>query len=92
MSPQETVLFVRNVPICHRCKYRRVGECGADERHEMISAKASRHECPLHQFAARGAGDVVASVIHRITGIQPCGGCKKTGEVINRIVPFKVLT
>jgi cytidine deaminase len=40
----------------------------------------------------RGLGDVVAKVIHSTTGIQPCGGCKKRQEALNRLVPFRQLT
>ena len=35
----------------------------------------------------RGIGDVVAAVTSAV-GIQPCGGCKKRQEALNKLVPF----
>ena len=35
----------------------------------------------------RGLGDVVAAATKAI-GIQPCGGCKKRQDWLNRAVPF----
>lgn len=35
----------------------------------------------------RGLGDVVAAVTTAV-GIQPCGGCEKRKEFLNKIVPF----
>jgi hypothetical protein len=36
----------------------------------------------------RGLGDVVAAVTSAV-GIQPCGGCKKRQESLNKLVPFR---
>ena len=31
-----------------------------------------------------GLGDHVAAVIHKTTGIKPCGGCQKRKEALNK--------
>ena len=36
----------------------------------------------------RGLGDTVARAIHKVTGIEPCGGCKDRQEKLNRVVPY----
>jgi len=33
----------------------------------------------------QGLGDKVAEIIHKATGIEPCEGCKKRQEFLNRI-------
>jgi hypothetical protein len=35
----------------------------------------------------RGMGDVVASAT-KLVGIQPCGGCQRRREALNRLMPF----
>lgn len=99
MTESETANFIRNVPVCHACPYRTGGECGADEKHEQIGAKAIAHACPLGKFPARGAGDLLASAldtlrigtaaskfIEKLTG-KPCG-CKERQEAMNKAIPF----
>ena len=36
----------------------------------------------------KGLGDTVARVIHKVTGAEPCGGCKERQEKLNRVVPY----
>ena len=35
-----------------------------------------------------GLGDVVAKVIHTVTGITPCAGCERRREWLNEKFPF----
>ena len=37
---------------------------------------------------SQGLGDTVAKVTKAL-GVQPCGGCKKRQERLNRMVPYK---
>jgi hypothetical protein len=39
----------------------------------------------------RGLGDAIAKLTSAV-GIQPCGGCKKRQEMLNKIVPFSAGT
>ena len=36
-----------------------------------------------------GLGDVVAKVIHAVTGIEPCDACKQRRAKLNRLFPFR---
>ena len=38
---------------------------------------------------SRGLGDTVAKVIHAVTGIKPCGGCRKRQAALNRLMPYE---
>jgi hypothetical protein len=38
---------------------------------------------------ARGLGDTLAKVIHDTTGIEPCDGCNKRKEKLNKWFPYK---
>ena len=38
---------------------------------------------------ARGLGDTLARVINRTTGIEPCGGCDKRKDTLNKWFPYK---
>ena len=38
---------------------------------------------------ARGLGDTLARVIHSFTGIEPCTGCDKRRETLNKWIPYK---
>ena len=40
----------------------------------------------------RGLGDTVARVIHKVTGAEPCGGCKDRQEKLNRVVPISIIS
>jgi len=35
-----------------------------------------------------GLGDAVAVVIHALTGIEPCGKCRRRKEWLNKKFPF----
>ena len=41
------------------------------------------------QAGETGLGDSVARIIHTITGIEPCGGCKERQEILNKLVPYE---
>lgn len=89
MTDEEQKNFIKNVPVCHNCLEEKDGVCTADDKQEQIADKAMQHNCPIHKFDSRGAGDTVAKVIHKITGAKPCGGCKKRIVVINKLLPYK---
>jgi len=36
----------------------------------------------------KGLGDTIARVIHKVTGAEPCDGCKDRQEKLNRVVPY----
>ena len=38
---------------------------------------------------AEGLGDTVASLIHRLTGITPCEGCKRRAAWLNKRFPYR---
>ena len=42
---------------------------------------------PPEKPKIRGLGDVIATVTKAV-GIQPCGGCQKRQEFLNKIVPL----
>jgi hypothetical protein len=50
------------------------------------AVKGIRRHCGLEK-AARGLGDWVAKLTG-FFGINPCGGCEKRQEKLNRLVPF----
>lgn len=54
----------------------------AEEVNENITPK-------VNGMVWRGLGDVIASATKAI-GIQPCGGCGKRQESLNKAVPFTI--
>ena len=45
-------------------------------------------KCKEDSNLARGLGDTLARVIHDYTGIEPCSGCSKRQETLNRWIPY----
>ena len=45
--------------------------------------------CPDYDGPARGAGDVIADTIKRVTKskVKPCGGCQKRRAALNKLLP-----
>jgi hypothetical protein len=46
-------------------------------------------DCKKDGSLARGLGDTLARVIHDWTGIEPCEGCNKRKDTLNRWIPYK---
>jgi hypothetical protein len=75
--------------ICHRCiNFRPPFRCPVDLVPIHIHAEA--WDCPKLLFPSRGAGDVVAKVIHAATFgiVKPCGGCGGRQDALNKAIPF----
>lgn len=67
-------------------------DCAVERKPRALVFDADS-ECYRAAFPARaprlrGLGDVVAKLTSAV-GIQPCGGCKKRQELLNKLVPFK---
>ena len=45
-------------------------------------------KCDKEKTLARGLGDTLARVIHNTTGIEPCDGCNKRKEKLNKWFPY----
>lgn len=79
-----------NAHVCHHCDKMNRDRyvCSIDGRE--IADHAASHDCPLQRFDSRGAGDVLAKVIHAVTlgTVKPCGACQKRAETLNEILPL----
>lgn len=61
--------FDRNILVCHACPFRQAfcfGGCVCLRDGRDIIDHATAYDCPLEKFPARGLGDTVAWVLHRI--------------------------
>jgi len=46
-------------------------------------------DCKKDRTLARGLGDTLARVINNWTGIEPCDGCDKRKDTLNKWIPYK---
>lgn len=72
------------------CIYRSNGEChliAANRQNGSSAADDARcARCPHYRGPLRGLGDAIAAVTKAVN-IEPCGGCAKRREELNRIAP-----
>ena len=61
----------------HEFKKPSIGVC-------LLICKKNTHK------PSRGAGDTVKKIIAKVTRgkIEPCGGCKKRQELLNKLLPY----
>lgn len=94
-------VFHANIGACHRCLYRQAGcagpcVCTIDGRDIIDHATAG--DCPKGFHAqgvdspspqpSRGLGDTIAKITHAV-GIEPCGGCERRRQILNRMAPYR---
>ena len=55
-------------------------------KYKRTTSKWPKRNCP--KAPSRGLGDTIAKMA-KAMGVNPCSGCKKRQEFLNKLVPYK---